>query len=138
MKYWLKLNKLRAVRKRVKFFMSYIRYIIFCCYFVARTETATKIMGQSKEPIRLRQRKTASGNTTLYLDIYLNGKRSYEYLKLYHIPETNRKDSWTAKSSCFIFRKFINSHSSTKYPKTDSRKLLPYDKSNQERVQNNS
>lgn len=95
-------------------------------------------MGQSKEPIRLRQRKTASGNTTLYLDIYLNEKRSYEYLKLYHIPETNRKDSWTAKSSCFIFRKFINSHSSTKYPKTDSRKLLPYDKSNQERVQNNS
>ena len=59
------------------------------------TETATKatkIMGQSKEPIRLRQRKTASGNTTLYLDIYLNGKRSYEYLKLYLIPETNRKD----------------------------------------------
>ena len=49
-------------------------------------------MGQSKEPIRLRQRKTASGNTTLYLDIYLNGKRSYEYLKLYLIPETNRKD----------------------------------------------
>lgn len=48
-------------------------------------------MGQSKEPIRLRQRKTASGNITLYLDIYLNGKRSYEYLKLYLIPETNRK-----------------------------------------------
>jgi len=40
-------------------------------------------MGKSKEPIRLRQRKTASGNITLYLDIYLNGKRSYEYLKLY-------------------------------------------------------
>lgn len=49
-------------------------------------------MGQSKESIRLRQRKTTSGNTTLYLDIYLNGKRSYEYLKLYLIPETNRKD----------------------------------------------
>ena len=49
-------------------------------------------MGKSKEPIRLRQRKTASGNITLYLDIYLNGKRSYEYLKLYLIPETNRKD----------------------------------------------
>ena len=49
-------------------------------------------MGKSKEPIRLRQRKTASGNITLYLDIYLNGKRSYEYLKLYLIPEANRKD----------------------------------------------
>lgn len=28
-------------------------------------------MGKSKEPIRLRQRKTASGNITLYLDTAL-------------------------------------------------------------------
>lgn len=47
---------------------------------------------KSKEPIRLRQRKTRTGNVSLYLDIYLNGKRSYEYLKLYLIPEKNRKD----------------------------------------------
>lgn len=96
MKYWLKLNELKAVERRAIFFMSYIRFIIFfvvILLLVTETATkATKIMGQSKEPIRLRQRKTASGNTTLYLDIYLNGKRSYEYLKLYLIPETNRKD----------------------------------------------
>lgn len=49
-------------------------------------------MGKSKEPIRLRQRKTPAGNITLYLDIYLNGNRSYEYLKLYLIPEKNRQD----------------------------------------------
>lgn len=33
-----------------------------------------------------------SGLTSLYLDIYLNGKRSYEYLKLYLVPEKSRAD----------------------------------------------
>lgn len=49
-------------------------------------------MGQSKEPIRLRQRRTSSGLTSLYLDIYMNGHRSYEYLKLYLVPERTRAD----------------------------------------------
>lgn len=49
-------------------------------------------MGNSKEPIRLRKRTTQSGNTSLYLDIYLNGERTYEYLKLYLIPERTRAD----------------------------------------------
>ena len=49
-------------------------------------------MRQSKEPIRLRQRKTPAGLISLYLDIYLIGQRSYEYLKLYLIPETNKED----------------------------------------------
>lgn len=49
-------------------------------------------MGNSKEPIRLRKRTTQSGNTSLYLDIYLNGERTYEYLKLYLVPERTRAD----------------------------------------------
>lgn len=49
-------------------------------------------MGQSKEPIRLRQRRTSSGLISLYLDIYLNGRRSYEYLKMYLVPEKTRAD----------------------------------------------
>ena len=46
----------------------------------------------SKESIKLRKRKLPTGNTTLYLDIYRNGKREYEYLKLYLIPEKTRAD----------------------------------------------
>lgn len=49
-------------------------------------------MSNSKEPIRLRQRETATGKYSLYLDIYINGQRSYEYLKLYLIPERTRAD----------------------------------------------
>lgn len=49
-------------------------------------------MSESKEPIRLRKRKTSKGMTSLYLDIYLNGKRSYEFLKFYLVPEKSRED----------------------------------------------
>lgn len=49
-------------------------------------------MGASKEPIRLRKRQTPTGIISLYLDIYLNGSRSYEYLKLYLIPEKTKAD----------------------------------------------
>ena len=42
-----------------------------------------------KEPIRLRMKELANGSKSLYLDIYRNGKRSYEYLKMYIIPETD-------------------------------------------------
>lgn len=49
-------------------------------------------MGTAKEPIRLRRRKISTGNVSLYLDIYMNGKRSYEYLKMYLVPEKTKAD----------------------------------------------
>ena len=42
-----------------------------------------------KEPIRLRMKELADGSKSLYLDIYRDGKRTYEYLKMYIIPETD-------------------------------------------------
>lgn len=44
---------------------------------------------KAKEPIRLRFKELADGNKSLYLDTYRNGKRHYEFLKLYLVPETN-------------------------------------------------
>lgn len=44
---------------------------------------------KAKEPIRLRMKDLSNGNKSLYLDIYRDGKRSYEYLKMYLIPETD-------------------------------------------------
>lgn len=49
-------------------------------------------MSESKDPIRIRRRKLANGTTSLYLDVYLNGKRTYEFLKMYLVPENSRQD----------------------------------------------
>lgn len=45
-----------------------------------------------KEPIRLRTKELLNGCYSLYLDIYINGKRKYEFLKLYIIPERSKID----------------------------------------------
>ena len=44
---------------------------------------------KAKEPIRIRFKAISNGNKSIYLDCYQNGKRSYEFLKLYLIPETS-------------------------------------------------
>ena len=52
---------------------------------MARVKNHTKV----KEPIRLRMKPLNDGSKSLYLDIYRDGKRTYEYLKMYIIPETD-------------------------------------------------
>lgn len=44
-----------------------------------------------KEPVRVRTKKLADGSESFYLDIYVDGKRSYEFLKLYLLPEVSQK-----------------------------------------------
>lgn len=47
---------------------------------------------KAKEPVRLRFKALSNGNQSLYLDFYQNGKREYEFLKLYLIPEKSPLD----------------------------------------------
>ena len=46
-----------------------------------------KVATKAKETVRLREKKLANGNVSLYLDYYKDGRREYEFLKLYLIPE---------------------------------------------------
>lgn len=52
---------------------------------------ANKKTNRLKEPVRVRTKKLADGSESYYLDIYVNGKRSYEFLKMYHLPEVNAR-----------------------------------------------
>lgn len=49
-------------------------------------------MKTQKEPVRLRTKKLANGSESIYLDIYINGRREYEFLKLYLVAEKTRAD----------------------------------------------
>ncbi len=44
-----------------------------------------------KEPVKVRTKKLADGSESYYFDIYVDGKRHYEFLKLYHLPEINAR-----------------------------------------------
>ncbi len=55
---------------------------------MARPKKVQKV----KEPVRIRQRKLANGNMSLYLDVYVKGVRKVESLGLYLVPETTPID----------------------------------------------
>lgn len=55
-----------------------------------------KTKNVNKEPVTIRYKQLANGNQSVYLDIYKDGKRVYEFLKLYLLPETG-KDKQTNK-----------------------------------------
>jgi integrase len=47
---------------------------------------------KAKEPVRIRYKTLSNGNQSIYFDIYRNGTRSYEFLKLYIVPERTAID----------------------------------------------
>ncbi|MCS2742701.1 hypothetical protein NXW72_23115 [Bacteroides fragilis] len=75
-----------------------------------------------KEPVRIRFKQLANGNQSIYLDYYtgdvirkenyVGGKRQYEFLKLYLIPEKTREDKAKERSyvgSCKSYSKQADS-----------------------------
>lgn len=54
---------------------------------------------KAKEPVKIRFKELADGNKSIYLDIYKDGKRKYEFLKLYIIPEKTPFDKVQNKTT---------------------------------------
>jgi integrase len=47
---------------------------------------------KAKEPVKIRYKTLSNGNQSIYFDIYRNGKRMYEFPKLYLVPEKTPAD----------------------------------------------
>ena len=58
-----------------------------------------------KQPVKLRYKALKKNNKSLYLDIYLNGIRKYEFLRLYLVPEV---DENCKKHNQMILRQALN------------------------------
>lgn len=61
--------------------VTFVTFLLLC-------ETKTE---ESMATITLREKPLRDGRLSLYLDIYEDGQRRYEFLKLYIYPETNDK-----------------------------------------------
>lgn len=62
--------------------------IINCVFLLKEYEKAI----ENKRANKGENKKLVNGCQSIYLDIYMNGRRQYEFLKLYIIPEHNQAD----------------------------------------------
>jgi len=53
---------------------------------------STKKVKKAKEPVTIRFKKLKGGNQSVYFDIYRDGNRSYEFPKLYIVPEKSETE----------------------------------------------
>lgn len=93
----------------------------------------SKAAKKAKEPVTIRFKELSNGNKSIYLDIYQNGKRQYEFLKLYLIPNTTpfakRQNDETMKAANAIkAQKIIDlANGKAGIKSTTSKSLLLFD-----------
>ena len=77
---------------------EYVIFLVLVWYFGIASTKSTKTQNELtmtekvKEPVRLRRKELTNGNISLYLAINVGGRREYEFLRLYLIPEKTKAD----------------------------------------------
>jgi integrase len=81
-------------------FVSLCFLCLFCSYLVSRFNQETN---RETMKVTLREKQNKSGSTSLYLDIYHDGKREYEYLNLFlesgNTPSVKRQNKKTIETA---------------------------------------
>lgn len=81
-----------------RLFYTFVLFVCDFCYFDSVTPKCKNNTMKSediryrKDPVKLRTRELKDGTRSLYLDIYADGRRRYEFLKLYLVPELDPAD----------------------------------------------
>lgn len=77
-------------------------FVTFCIFVsgnkkksIMSNKKKTAKISKVKEPVRLRFKSLSNGSKSIYLDYYANGKREYEFLRLYLVPETTPDNKFT-------------------------------------------
>ena len=127
---------------------------LFVFIFVASNELKFHVMGdkkkqpKAKEPVRIRFKNLTGGNKSVYLDLYNDGSRAYEFLKqLYIIPERTQADK-EANNETMRFANAVKAqrivelqngaHGFTSYAGRSKMRLLDYVKSYAEKKKEES
>lgn len=88
------------IRNNYSYFLLVCCYLYLFCYsfvtridyFITFAQNPQTMERKVNEPVRIRFKKLSNGSKSIYLDIYDNGKRKYDFLKLYIKPELTAKD----------------------------------------------
>ena len=64
-----------------------------------------KAIVKAKEPVRIRFKQLQDGNQSIYFDIYRNGKRVYDFPKLYIVPEKTDTDKEKNRETLILANK---------------------------------
>ncbi len=86
-----------------------------------------RLVTKAKEPVHIRFKELKNGNKSIYLDIYHNGRRRYEFLRLNLVPANNpdakiQNENTLAAANAIKSRRIIEIINGTAGIRTDSDK----------------